>query len=397
LREIFADKSMVDLCRANGVALKEFDFFMNLPESDFTRIDHNNRYVHGGYLAGDAQANYGHAFGSWYQLTNLPLKLTSLYTLTTSNSYLPWGYLYSNPYYDTEENRFQYRTLYPTEYTRMVSKMVENNMRFAAGGKDDETTIGRTILAAGGMLPWTSYTSNDSARLPREFDDMLNQQSRFNYSMVAILIEAVKPDASSNVKTDHYKKFTASVYDFFTNKSSTARDVFLLPNGDVFVWAHGMFIYPITKIKFYAGTSAYVLAYKVDYDQGPRDDLFQDSLKASLTEKHDAIGDLCVSGFGGNGLQGFFDTANADFEGFKILSGIADETGNEKLGAFYDSLKDQFTRYEKASNERIPKSYHIRSMTRVCEEAIRGMGQISSAAAMANGIFLGITPDYLVK
>ena len=47
LRDIFADKSMIDLCRANGQVLKELDFFMNLPESDYTRIDHNNRYVLG--------------------------------------------------------------------------------------------------------------------------------------------------------------------------------------------------------------------------------------------------------------------------------------------------------------------------------------------------------------
>ena len=57
LRQIFANKDIVDLCRANQAALKEMGFFLNLPEADYARIDHNNRYVQGGYLAGDAIAH----------------------------------------------------------------------------------------------------------------------------------------------------------------------------------------------------------------------------------------------------------------------------------------------------------------------------------------------------
>ena len=404
LRQIFAQPHMVDLCRANKRALDEYGFFLNLPESDYTRIDHNNHYIQGGYLAGDAIQNAGHIFGSWYQMTNLPLKFTALLTLTTSNPYMMgyWG-LENNPFYDNEENRVQYRTLYPMEYTHLISSTVQSNMSFAAAGRDASTTIGRAVLAVGNLLWNVGNTSNDAAKLPAEFDDMLDQQTKFNYGMVAVIIDPVTPDPASNTKADHYKKFTASIYDFMTGKDIAARDVFLLPNGTIFVWAPGMFIVPITKMKFFGGgqqgvgLSSYVLAYKVDFDQGPRDQLVSDSLKIALTEKNEEIGQYCVTGFDGNGLLNYFDTSNPNFEGFKILQGIAVDAGGEKLGAFYDSVKQEFDKYEATANKKIPPSYPIKSMSRVCEESVRGMGQISAAAAMTNGFWLGITSTYLVK
>jgi hypothetical protein len=318
--------------------------------------------------------------------------------MTTADAYMMWGpWLFSNIFYDNEENRYLYRTLYPTEYTRLISNTVRSNMRFAATGRDDTTTIGRAVLAVGSFLPWQHWASNDAARLPREFNDLLDQQTQFNFSIAAILIEAVKPDAASNVKADRYKKFTGLIYDFMTGKSTTATELFLLPNGDIFVSAPGMFVYPITKIKFYSGTSSYAFAYKVDYYVGPRDNLAQDSLKRTLLEQHDQILRSCVSGFNNNGLQSWFDTANEKFEGFKILSGIAEETSDEKLGFFYDSVKEEFDRYEAAVNDKIPASFPIKSMLRMCDESVRGVGQISAAAAMANGYWLGITSDYIEK
>ncbi len=399
LRAIFADKKIVDLCRANFAVLEEFRFFLNLPESDYTKIDHNNRYVSSGYLAGDVIQSYSHIFGSWYQLSNLALKISAMYTLTSANSYILWGGITHNPYYDNEENRFLYRTLYPSKYTKLIADTVQNNMRFAATGKDDTTTIGRTVLATGSYIPWQRVTSNDSARLPREYNDLLDQQTQFKFSMVAILVDAATPDANSNIEADRYKKFTATVYDFVTSKSTSTRDVFLLPKGDIFVWANGMFLYPVTKLKFYKGTSAYVIAYKVDYDDGVKDELINDSLKYALMEKHNAIGSVCVNGFGGNGLLNYFDTANTDFAGFKILSGIAEEKGKEKLTAFYTSLEEEFDKYEKKQSvkDAIPKGFPLHSMRRICDEAIRGVGQISAAAALANGYWLGITSDYLEK
>ena len=181
------------------------------------------------------------------------------------------------------------------------------------------------------------------------------------------------------------------------------------------MWANGMFVYPITKLKFYSGTSAYVMAYKVSFDDGVKDDLINNSLKLKLMEKHNEIASYCVNGFGGNGLLNYFDSTNTKFEGFKILSGISEEKGKEKLTAFYTSLDEQFDIYENGTplidadgnrsknpadpgmNDKIPTGFPIRSMRRICDEAIRGVGQISAAAAMTNGFWLGITLDYVEK
>lgn len=398
LREIFKDPEMVDLCRANNLALREFKFFVNLPEGDFSKIDHSARYISGGYLAGDSSRNWGHIFGSWYQLSNLPLKMSSLFTLTTANPYLLfWGGFAWNPFYDYHENKFLYRTLYPREYTKLVADAVKYNLRFAATGRDNMTSMGRSVLATGWMVPWQRYYSNDSAKLPRAYNETLNQQNEFNLSLVAVIISATQPDANSGTAADHYKKFTATVYDFFTDKSSTARDVYILPQGNIFVRANGMFLYPITKMKFWSGTSSYVIAYKVDYDFEVGDLLLEDSVKFSLRELHDSITDTCVDGFNGSGLASYFDNGNPDFKGFYIPPGLAEETNKEKLGQFYDSIRTEFGKYETKVTGKIPPNFSSRTMQAICDESTRGTGQILSAAAVVNGYWLRIAEEFLVK
>jgi hypothetical protein len=424
LRDLFAadsDGKLVDLCRANALALREFSFFLNLPAADYTKIDNANRYISGGVFGGDAATNYGHMFGSWYQMSNLPLKYTALEMLTTANPPMLFGpYLLPNFSYDTEENRYLYRTLYPREYTRMISDTVQHNMRFAATGTDDTTTMGRSILALGGLLQMQKYSNNESARLPSEFNKLLDQQNQFSYGMAAVMIDAPTPDPSEKVATDHYKKFTATIYDFFTGKNATARDVFILRKGQVLVWKNGMFLYPITRLKFYENQKAYVIAYRVDYDYEEGDELVDDSVKTALTEQHDYIMATCVNGFSGNGSSGnglinFFGNgaANKDkdencdptqrdhhycsFKGFYIPPGIATEIGKEKMGQFYQSIEDAFYSYEGLSNSAIPKHYPIQNMSTICDEAVRGVGEISAAAALINGYWLEIAPEYIDK
>jgi hypothetical protein len=398
LRDIFKHKDIVDLCRANALAMKEFGFFLNLPDGDHTKLDHKNRFVSSGYLEGDTDHNFGHFLGSWYQMSNFPLKFASLFTLTSANPYqFGWYGLTPNMFFDSEENRFLYRTLYPREYTRLISSSVQNNIRFAATGLNSVNSIGKTVLATSFLLPDQRFSSNDSARLPFEFNDMLAQQSVFQMSMVAVILDAVKPDPSSGVKADHYKKFTAKVYDFFTGKSATASDVYILPQGRVIVRANGMFLYPITRLKFYEGTSAYVIAYKVGFDYEEGDRLVEDSVKYALNDKHKDITDICMNGFQNKGLSTFFDSAQKNFDGFYIPPGIAEEVGKEKTGMFYDSIETAFRAYETYADKSIPDNFPIRSMRRICDEAVRGVGEISSSAALINGFWLDITAEYMEK
>jgi hypothetical protein len=451
LKNLFAHEDILDLCKANAVAIHEFNFFLNLPASDFTKIDPNNRYTKGGYLVGDVIVNTGHMFGSWYQLSNLGLKVAALYTLTSGNPYLLWyGWIVNNPFYDDAENRFLYRTVYSKEVTQTIADTVQNNLSFSVTGRDTTTTMGATTLYMGSMLRRQTYTSNESQRIPTEFTKMLENQSRFDFGLTAVIITAVNPTDQSDTTTqagaqtgtgqstdggsatttttvsgssdrgtldqvDRYKKFTASVYDFRTGRSYSIRDVYLLPGGNIFVWAPGMFIYPISQIKFYSKNSAYVLAYRVSYDDNLNDDLRSFSVKHRLYEKHEEIARICVNGFDNNGLINYFDQANKNFQGFKIPEGIElDGTDGNKVRAFYESVDAEFKDFDDRfigkpavpnpdgtskvqQYSALPGNYPIRSMRGVCEEAIRGIGEITAAAALLNGYWLDITPNYITN
>lgn len=421
LRDLFKDPEIVDLCRANNIALKEYEFFLNLPAGDYTKIDHTNRYISGGYLEGDvSDTRFNNFMGAWYQLSNFPMKFSALFTLTTANPYQfnPWYGITPNYYFHNEENRFLYRTLYPRTYTKLISSSAQNNMRFTANGLSEYNTIGRTILATSSLLPHQRYTSNDAARLPDNYDQMLDQQTKFEVSMVAVIISPQESDAKSGVKPYHYKKFTAKIFDFFSNSQISASEVYLLPQGKIIVSAPGMFIYPITPIKFFDGLKSYVIAYKVAYDYQQGDKLAEASVKYAISDKHNEILMTCFKGFNGNGLRRYFDNVSAkdpkcqdkvdgklvdsedfDFDGFYIPDKIAEETEKDKSSLFYKSIDDEFAKYEIRSKAcgRIPRHFPIHSMTNVCNEAVAGIGVASSTAAILNGFWLDIAVRWLEK
>ncbi len=397
LKALFANEEIRDLCRANALAMNEFKFFLSLHESDYTRMDRSNRYASSGYLAGDGVRDYSHIFGSWYQLTNLPLKFTSLFNLTTSEPYaMGWGGMYYNYYYNGEEDRNLYRTLYPREYTQLIADAAKYNLTFASTGQDSVTTLGRSLLAAGWLVPMQRYTTNDSAKLPDSFNQMLNQQTSFDLSIVAVLISAVAPAADSGVKADHFQRFTGNIFDFFSGTNTATRDVFLLPDGNVFIRANRMFLYPITKLKFYSGTSSYVIAYKISYTHEVGDELYEDSVKFSLSELHDQVTGACVDGVAGSGLANYFQSGNTKFEGFYIPPQISTDSGKESEERFHDSLKTEFSKYEASVAEKVP-SWAAGSMEKVCNEANRGVGQILSAGGLLNGYWLPLINEFLVK
>ncbi|MBK8203250.1 MAG: hypothetical protein IPK68_13320 [Bdellovibrionales bacterium] len=150
-------------------------------------------------------------------------------------------------------------------------------------------------------------------------------------------------------------------------------------------------------MKFYEGSSSYVIAYKVDYDFEVGDRLLEDSVKFSMTELHDQIASICVDGFSGSGLTHYFDNSNQDFDGFYIPPGLSSETGKEKLGLFYDSIEREFSKYEDKVKGKVPTSFSQQNMRSLCDESIRGIGQILASAAIINGYWLKITPEFLVK
>jgi hypothetical protein len=261
------------------------------------------------------------------------------------------------------------------------------------------------------LLPYQKYASNDAARLPSEYTKMLDQQTHFDMSMVAILITPQTPDATSGIKADYYKKFSAEIYDFFSDSKVNATEVYVMPKGNVIVWAPGMFLFPVTTMKFYDKIKSYVIAYKVAYDYQEGDKLVEDSVKYAINDKHTEILKNCIEGFKGNGLRGFFDNTSAkdpncssdkeqdDFQGFYIPPLIAQETGKEKTKLFYESIDKEFAKFENRSSScgKIPSHFPIKSMRVLCEETTSGVGVVSSTAALLNGFWFDIAADRMEK
>jgi hypothetical protein len=416
LRALFKHEDIVDLCRANKMALTELEFFMNLPDGDYTKIDHKNQYVSSGYLEGDVSRDrsFDNLLGHWYQLSNFPLKFSALYTLSAADPFRfdPDYGLTPNYYFNSPENRYLYRSLYPREYTRLISSSVQNNMRLTATGRSPHNTIGKTILAMSSLLPRQKRVSNEAIRFPSEYMKMLDQQTHFDISMATILITPQTPDASSGVKADHYKTFSAKIYDAFSGSKAEATEVYVMPKGHVLVWAPGMFLFPITTMKFLDKNQleAIVIAYKVSYDSQEDDRLDKDSVKYAIGDKYSEILKNCIEGFQGNGLRGFFANTSAkdpacandkedDFQGFYIPPANSEGSAKEKIKLFHESIDREFAKFEHRSGvcKKIPPRFPIKSMRAICEEAASGVGVISSTAALLNGLWFDIAADRMEK
>lgn len=403
LKNIFSDAKMVDYCRANALALKRFQFFLNLPQADTNMVDTYNRFVSAGYLEGDTAHDFGHIFGSWYQLSNIPLKFSAMYTLTTANPYLLMGGLARNPYYDFKEDRNLYRSLYPTEYTSLISDAVLNNLRFRVTGEGEDNTFGRLIMGMGFMVPYQNWYSNDRNRIQTEYNTRLEEQTAFNASAVALMIDPIPPDSGPGSKPDHYRKFSGAVYDFQTGKTTPLSEIYLLPEGRVIARAPGMFLLPLpfSRLKFYApkDVKAYVIAYRVTYDTPAYEKhaLFALSVKARLENKYKEIVNACIEGVkgkAGTGLKSHFDVGIDGYEGIYIPPTIATDSGNESKRDFYKSLDDEFKKY----NDKIgpmPEGYALPDMNTVCTNSLEGVSEIVSAAALLGGQWLGTTFNHM--
>lgn len=398
LKELFYDfgaksERARDLCRATGLALSEMSFLMTLPESDYTKIDHKERYIMGGMLAGEGQRDTRQLFGKWYQLTNLPLKVASLFTLTSPTAFLSFGW--ANPFYMLEGRTPLYRTLFPREYTKLVADMVKSNLQFESLGDADRTTLGHTILYSSFLLPRQNFGSSDAGLLPSDYLRTLKNQNQFQFSLAAVLVTATQSQADSKTKANYYKRFTGTIFDIMLNKSRTARDVYLLPRGSVLVRVNDMFIVPLTQLRFLDDNNAYIIGIKIDYDYEVGDRLLEGSVKYVLNELHERVNSTCVAGFDGSGLGNYFSSSNDSFEGFYIPPGISTESGKEKTTLFFESIDEEFSKYEKKVHAKMTGPYKEKTMKLVCDQALRGVGQISSAAALLNGFWLPITGDFI--
>lgn len=408
LKKIMRDKKVRRLCKANLAVLNETKSIVSMPMFDHTDVSHSTT-MQGGYIGGEGSNNANKYFsGTYTGLTNFPLKMAALYNLTSANPYMLYsGYLMSNLFYDKSEYRFLYRTLFPHEVTEIMSLAVTKNMAFGSdeNSTSGETTLGKTVLALSflnSMMNYGAFAGNETARPTDEYNRILQTQTQFDFKAVAIMITAVEPTEGDKTKI---KQFKYDLLDLRTFKTAPIQDVYILPGGRIIARDKGKFLFPLTEIRFFGDNAAYVMAYQIEYDEPAQEDkLFEESTKALLTSEHSKIVDDCIDGINSSGLSKFFTGATRDdlpedqqFAGFDIQPGISTELNPTKRDLFKASIINEFRKYETYARSRNSNLNAQNTMTRRCEEAVRGVGMISSAAAMLNGYWLGITNNYIKR
>jgi hypothetical protein len=276
-------------------------------------------------------------------------------------------------------------------------------LRFRVTGTDDDNTFGKLILGMSFMVPYQNWYSNDRNRINTEYNSRLEEQTAFNASVVAVMVDPIPPDGSPGSKADRYRKFSGSVFDFQTGKMTPLSEIYLLPEGRLIARAPGMFLLPLpfSRLKFYVpkDVKAYVIAYRVTYDVPAyeKHSLFALSVKARLENKYKEIVNACIEGVkgkAGTGLKSHFDVGVDGYEGFYIPPTIATDSNNESRRDFYKSLDDEFNKYN-AKVGAMPAGYPLPDMNTVCTNSLEGVSEIVSAAALIGGSWLGTTFNHM--
>ena len=226
---------------------------------------------------------------------------------------------------------------------------------------------------------------NDAIRLPKDFVESLRNQSQFRLSVKAIIMEMQNRGDSTRVT-----QLVGTLFDPYSNKASSLNQVFLLPGGKVIARGQSRnFIYPISKQPiFLDNKTAYVWAYHIEYDKAYDDVLAAHSVKTKLEDMHKSAVDACIRG-DNDGLESFFSSQEAKFEGFFVMDGIASDP--TKQIKFLESVNENFQTYYKLRTTADGKGP---SQER-CERALDGVGVIVSAAALLNGYWLPEVLDQL--
>ena len=394
LNSLFAEKPLLkELCQVNGQVIEEFQTLMSLNTTDYTRFDKDSYFFPSGLRGGDTSWNNTHFLGAWKEMTSLPLKISSLYSMTTSTPFflLPGGGMMRSLLFADVDTRYSFASLYPLEYTKAISAAVVKNIRVGTEFNNTPTTVGRLALAAGGYAA-SNYYSNDTNRFPEGLLERLRNQTRLRVEYAAVFLTPHANDSSDSTKVSH---FSANLLNFQTQKETPLGTAFMLPGRNFIVKGSGnTMLLPASKVHFFASGpndkgTAYGFVLKVEFDHERRDMLSASNIKTALKELYDEIYDRCIFGSAGekNGLSHYF---NDKFEGFDYAGNI----GGQKLKQeeFFTSVDQAFDRYYEEGVEGAAKPSR-----KTCVEARRGIKAVVSTAAALQGYFLGYILDVMEK
>lgn len=401
--DFFADPKhaeIKDLCQINQTVVQRFTDLLGLDGLDYTDSSFRDKDQYMLWSrSSTVGGSFGHAFGTWRELSIFPIKYAALLNLTTPTPYTMWGgWLMPIPKYADSKSRVLVNTLYPNEFTSAIAEVGRKNIKVATEFGETVTHIGLPVLAMGSMLN-NMRGSNDSLILGDTYTNLLRKQSQFDFNpaqdIVAILMEAKSRDDSDDQRKTH---FDTKLYDFRAGEFSERHmnNAYLLEDGKIVVQPPpNMFLLPISDFQWSSPTRGVVIAIRIKTSDNITDKLAAKSVRAELLDRNTQILDACIVGEKNmqNGLQDFFigKTENKDiFPGFEVNSRVSSDSDHQTL--FYNSLEEMFDRYYKYYQDQgRPVNPNL------CQEALKGVALTATTALVINGWWLPQTYDQYLK
>ncbi len=343
LRNIFENNDeLTKLCVASVIMFKQLDDHIKIAGPDVTETDTSSRFFPGSITGGDTQRK-SKPKGDTLRLSRLPLKISTILTLTLPYPVVNrYGSLVPAYSYTRQNARYHLSTLYPNEYTRVVSNGVTENLFL--GDDTTEPYIGKAILYLGYLLNYRN-ASEDKFILPDIFKTNIHDKTRFDFFWAYVNVQKKKNDDVS--ETEAFE-FDATVTAF---KRSATRN----SNADVYLYTQKRVInqpndtsllLPVSSPRWTGQTSLSYYALKLEFGDDYYDYIYETkNVRSQLTNLYETVTKRCIEGRNKNGLNAFFKyTPERVFEGFEVNYNI--QKGGSPLDQFYQSLEESFTIYE---------------------------------------------------
>ena len=375
------------LCRASKKSLDVAKLLLSLKGQDHTVMNYDTAIAPTGLRGGEARYDYSRLFGTYDQLGLLPIKLASLDVLTNVSSTMRfWWWNIGKPMYtDPNEGKFGYFSMYPKEFTNIISTSIKNNMKFGGSPLQDTANMSIANLYMNYFLFRTFRRSNDNqARgFNSNYIKNLKAQNKFQFHIVPVLLESIEIQGEV---TNKRFGFRAKTFSYAKRSMIDLPHSYVLPDKRTILGGNeSQIILPLTKIRFLSQDTAYIWGLEVSHDRNSYDDPLRGfTVKNIISELATQELDKCISG--PTGLASFFDNTEK-FKGFQIEIDIATDL-------------DAQTNFEKSLDEAF-EIYHSREGLTPsqlgCEESVKGVGLLVSTALSLNGFFFPQMYEYIKK